>query len=101
MKQKIIATIIGMALVISPLPALTADSSVVPASGPLAPGKAAGIQAAQGEAPEGFDWVWVATFGAALGVGVWVLTKKSDNGGGGGTTPTPTPSATTTTTTTP
>ena len=99
-KQKIIATTIGMALVISPLPALTADS----ASGPLQPGKAAGIQPAQGfgDTFTDADGVWVFTFVAALGVGIWVLTKKSDTAGGGGTTPTPTPSpATTTTTTTP
>ena len=94
MKQKIIAAIIGMSLVISPLSALAAAPSV--ASGPLAPGKAAGIQAAQGEAPEGFSWVWVATFGAALGLGIWVLTEESETGGG---TPS-TPSTTTTTSTT-
>ena len=104
MKQKLIATTIGMALVIAPLPAFTADSSAPnsnQASGPLAPGKAAGVQQAQGTVTiDGVDYVWVAGVLVAVGLGAWALTQNSDKGGGGGTTPTPSPTTTTTTTTT-
>jgi hypothetical protein len=103
-KQKILATIIGTALVIAPLPAFTADSSA-PAqktqnSGPLAPGKAAGVQQAQGNGVDDTDILWGAGLVGAVGLGAWALSQNNNNGGGG-TTPTPTPSPSTTTSTTP
>jgi hypothetical protein len=100
-KQKILATTIGAALVIAPLPAFTADYSA-PAqktqnAGPLAPGKAAGVQQAQGNVDD-TDLLWGAGLLGAVGLGAWALSQNNNNGGGG-TTPTPTPTPTTTTTT--
>ena len=100
-KQKLIATIIGTALVIAPLPAFTANSSApapkpTQASGPLAPGKAAGVQKAQGGVDD-TDVLWGVGIAGALGLGLWALTSNNDNGGGA-TTPTPIPSPSTTTT---
>ena len=102
MKQKLVAMTIGMALVVAPLPALTADSTSAlkpQASGPLAPGKAAGVQQAKGTVTiDGVDYIWVGGVLVAVGLGAWALTQNNDAGGGGGITPSPTPSPTTTTT---
>ncbi len=104
MKQKLIATIISTALVIAPLPAFTADSSApknTQTSGPLVPGKAAGVQQAQGMNVDDTDILYGVGLAGALGLGIWGLSSNNNNNGGGGTTPAPSPSPTTTTTTTP
>ena len=105
MNKKLIATIFSTALVISPLPAFTADSSApapknAQAAGPLAPGKAAGVQQAQGNGLDDTDVLWGAAIATGVGLGIYALTSNNGSGGGGAA-PTPTPVTTTTTTTTP
>ncbi len=103
MNQKLIATIASTVLVLSPLPAFTADSSgaalkPAQASGPLAPGKAAGVRQAQGTLTVDTPTImWVGGLLIAVGVGIYAVTRNADDSIA---TLTPVPAPTTTTTTT-
>ena len=85
-KKKLISWIASAALIVAPLSTAAADTSgatsstkqpsTTQATGPLSPGKAAGIQQAQGV--DGGDLLIITAIAVALGVGIWALTK--DNG---------------------
>jgi hypothetical protein len=92
-KRSHISLLVSAAMVIAPLPAMSADT------GPLAPGGAAGIQKAQG----GDDKVpleWLIGAGVVIGLGILVLANNNNNNATPVTPPTTTTTAATTTTTT-
>jgi hypothetical protein len=77
--MKALILLVSAAMVVGSVPAISSD-----ATGPLAPGGAAGVQHAQGESNEPF--YIVAGVGAAIAIGVLLL---SNNNNGGGSTPPP------------
>jgi hypothetical protein len=83
-KRSHISLLVSAAMVIAPLPAMSADT------GPLAPGGAAGIQKAQGS-DDKVPLEWLIGAGVVIGLGILVLANNNDNNA--------TPLVTTTTTT--
>jgi hypothetical protein len=82
-KRALISILIGAAMVIGPLPAMSADT------GPLAPGSAAGVKQAQGDNDPPLLWL----VGAGVVIALGILILSNNNNGGNGT---PVPATTTT-----
>jgi len=85
-KKKLISWIASAALVIAPVSAAMADTSnatppkqpvATQTTGPLSPGKAAGVKQAQGV--DAGDLLIITAIAGALAVGVWALTKDNGN----------------------
>lgn len=94
MKRTLISLLVSAAMVVAPLPAMSADT------GPLAPGAAAGIQKAQGDNDKDPPLLWLVGAGVVIALGILIL-SNNNNSEGAPVTPTPiTPTTTTTTTTT-
>ena len=89
MKRSHISLLVSAAMVIAPLPAMSADS------GPLAPGGAAGVKQAQDN--DDVPLLWLVGAGAVIALGALALSNNSNNNSPA-TTPTPTTTTTTTTT---
>ena len=86
--MKALPLIVSAAMAVSPIPAVSSEST-----GPLPPGRAAGVQQAQAKNP---DPIFIAGAGVVIAIGVLLLMNNNNEGGGGG----PRPCCTTTTTTT-
>jgi hypothetical protein len=94
-KRSHISLLVSAALVIAPLPAMSADT------GPLAPGAAAGVKKAQADNND-VPLLWLVGAGAVIALGALALSNNSNNNSPGTstTTTTTTTKAVTTTTTT-
>ena len=86
MKRALISLLVSAAMVIGPLPALSADT------GPLPSGTAAGIKQAQ-DKDDSPPLLWLVGAGVVIAIGILLL-SNNNNGGGGA----PVAVATTTTT---
>ena len=83
MKKALTSILVSTAMVIGPLPALSADSR------PLAPGGAAGIQRAQGNdtwcgqaaTNDNKDpcFIWLVGAGVVVGLGILLLSNNNDS----------------------
>ena len=87
MKRTIISTLVSAALVIAPLPAMSADT------GPLPAAPAAGVKQAQGA--DNPPVLWLVGAGVVIGLGILILANNNNSNG----TPTPVPVGPTTTST--
>ena len=92
MKRALISLLVSAAMVIGPLPALSADT------GPLPSGTAAGIKQAQ-DRDDDPPLLWLVGAGVVIAIGILIL-SNNNNGGGGGTTPVTVKTTPTTTTAT-
>ncbi len=88
MKRALISVLISAAMVIGPLPAMSADT------GPLPSGTAAGVKQAQGNNDEETPLLWLVGAGVIIGLGILILSNNNNNSAA------PVTPATTTTTTT-
>ena len=88
MKRAHISLLVSVAMVIAPLPAMSADT------GPLAPAGAAGIKQAQ-DKDDDVPLLWLLGAGAVIVIGALLLSNNSNNN-----SPAASPTTTTTTTTT-
>ena len=88
MKRTLISLLVSTAMVIGPLPAMSADT------GPLPSGNAAGVKQAQNDNDP--PLLWLVGAGVVIGLGILILSNNNNSGGGG--TSTTTTAATTTTT---
>jgi len=86
-KRTIISTVVSAALVIAPLPAMSADT------GPLPAAPAAGVKQAQGA--DNPPVLWLVGAGVVIGLGILILANNNNSN----STPAPTPSGSTTTST--
>lgn len=84
MKRELISLLVGAALVVAPLPAMSADT------GPLPSGAPAGVKQAQADNDP--PLLWLVGAGVVIAVGILILANNNSGGGGG------TPPVTTTTT---
>ena len=91
MKRSHISLLVSAAMVIAPLPAMSADT------GPLAPGAAAGVKKAQ--ADDDVPLLWLVGAGAVIALGALALSNNSNNNSSPSTPSTPTTTTTTTTNT--
>ena len=91
MKKSLLSLAISAAIAIAPLPALAESAAAsaqalspkaVEATGPLAPGGAAGVQEAQALGVPLFWWLAGA---AAVGAIIWVAVDSDDNDGSSST----------------
>ena len=89
MKRSIISMVVSAALVIAPLPAMSADT------GPLPAAPAAGVKQAQGANDLNPPLLWIVGAGVVIGLGILVL---ANNNNGNGTPATPQTTTTTTST---
>jgi hypothetical protein len=93
-KRSIVSMVVSGALVIAPLPAMSADT------GPLPAAPAAGVKQAQGANDLNPQLLYLVGAGVVIGLGILILANNNNsNGVPLVPTPTPTPSTTTTTTT--
>ena len=90
MKRALISVLISAAMVIGPLPAMSADT------GPLPSGTAAGVKQAQGNNDEETPLLWLVGAGVIIGLGILILSNNNNNNAAPVTPP-----VTTTTTTSP
>ena len=90
MKRSILSIVVSAALVIAPLPAMSADT------GPLPAAPAAGVKQAQGANDQTPPTLWLVGAGVVIGLGILIL---ANNNNSNGSVPVP-PSTTTTTTST-
>jgi hypothetical protein len=88
-KRSIISMVVSAALVIAPLPAMSADT------GPLPAAPAAGVKQAQGANDLNPPLLWIVGAGVVIGLGILVL---ANNNNGNGTPATPQTTTTTTST---
>jgi len=86
-KRSIISMLVSAALVIAPLPAMSADT------GPLPAAPAAGVKQAQGANDLNPPLLWLVGAGVVIGLGILVLANNNNSNG------TPVPTTTTTTST--
>ena len=97
MKRALISVLISAAMVIGPLPAMSADT------GPLPSGTAAGVKQAQGNNDEETPLLWLVGAGVIIGLGILILSNNNNNNAAPvtpATTTTTSPAPVTTTTTT-
>jgi len=87
-KKSIISTVVSAALVIAPLPAMSADT------GPLPAAPAAGVKQAQGTDTNP-PLLWLVGAGVVIGLGILILSNNNN----GNAVPAPVPTTTTTTST--
>jgi hypothetical protein len=96
-KRTLISLLVSTAMVIGPLPAMSADT------GPLPSGTAAGVKQAQADNDP--PLLWLVGAGVVIGIGILILANNNDNNGGTAaattTAATTTTKAVTTTTTNP
>ena len=97
MKKALVSLLVSAAMVIGPLPAMSADSNPaktgpVAQTGPLAPGTAAGVKLAQGQDDDNPPLIWLVGAGIVIGVGILLLTNNNQ----GRTLPQITPTTATT-----
>ena len=71
MKRTIISTLVSAALVIAPLPAMSADT------GPLPAAPAAGVKQAQGA--DNPPVLWLVGAGVVIGLGILILANNNNN----------------------
>jgi len=86
-KKSIISTVVSAALVIAPLPAMSADT------GPLPAAPAAGVKQAQGTDTTNPPLLWLVGAGVVIGLGILILANNNNSNA------VPAPPSTTTTTT--
>lgn len=91
MNRSIVSILVSAAMVIAPLPAMSADT------GPLPAAPAAGVKQAQGTDATNPPLLWLVGAGVVIGLGILIL--ANNNNSNGTTVPVP-PSTTTTTTST-
>ena len=89
MKRALISVLISAAMVIGPLPAMSADT------GPLPSGTAAGVKQAQGNNDDETPLLWLVGAGVVIGLGILILSNNNNNSAAAVS-----PATTTTTTTT-
>lgn len=89
MKRALISLLISAAMVIAPLPAMSADT------GPLPSGTAAGVKQAQDN--DETPLLWLVGAGVVIGLGILILSNNNNSAAAAAVTP---PVTTTTTTTT-
>jgi hypothetical protein len=87
-KRTFISTIVSAALIVAPLPAMSADT------GPLPAAPAAGVKQAQG-ADNNPPVLWLVGAGVVIGLGILILANNNNSNG----TTSPQPPGTTTTST--
>src|SRR5215475_4767504 len=85
-KRTIISMLVSAALVVAPLPAMSADT------GPLPAAPAAGVKQAQGANDINPPWLWIVGAGVVIGLGILVLANNNNSN----STPAPAPTTTTT-----
>ena len=90
MKRALTSLLISAAMVIGPLPAMSADT------GPLPAGTVAGVKQAQ-SADDETPWLWLVGAGVVIGLGILILSNNNNSAAAAAVTP---PVTTTTTTTT-
>jgi hypothetical protein len=90
-KRSIISMLVSAALVIAPLPAMSADT------GPLPAAPAAGVKQAQGNNDINPPLLWLVGAGVVIGLGILIL--ANNNNSNGSAVPVPVPTTTTTTST--
>ncbi len=73
MKRALISVLISAAMVIGPLPAMSADT------GPLPSGTAAGVKQAQGNNDEETPLLWLVGAGVIIGLGILILSNNNNN----------------------
>ena len=93
MKRALISVLISAAMVIGPLPAMSADT------GPLPTGSAAGVKQAQGNNDEETPLLWLVGAGVIIGLGILILSNNNNSAAAAAVVPATTTTTTTTTTT--
>ena len=91
MKRALISLLISAAMVIGPLPAMSADTGTLPS------GTAAGVKQAQGNNDDETPLLWLVGAGVVIGLGILILSNNNNSAAAAAVTP---PVTTTTTTTT-
>ena len=89
MKKSIISMLVSAALIVAPLPAMSADT------GPLPAAPAAGVKQAQGNDRDNPPVLWLVGAGVVIGLGILILANNNNSNG----TAAPIPPGTTTTST--
>jgi hypothetical protein len=72
-KRTLISLLISTAMVIGPLPAMSADT------GPLPSGAAAGVKQAQGKDDDETPLLWLVGAGVVIGLGILILSNNNNN----------------------